>query len=167
MRWTQGTSDSSVRERRNRNVHTDKVSGGIPSIAATRRLAKEVAPDPKGMEFYELEAAEVMDVRITEEQLDDLPDGSGKDWSGMGSIIARMVDSQKNDPIQTLYSVRPLDPTSREYPVRGEYVVLVTYVGRQGTETYYTNKINLLGSPNENILPGKSGVRPDVMLDEE
>ena len=167
MRWMRGTSDSSVRERRNKNIHTDKLSGGIPSTAAARRLAKEIAPDPKGMEFYELEAAEVMNVIITEEQLDDLPDGDGKDWSGMGAIVARMVDSQKNDPIQILSPVRPLDPTSHEYPVRGEYVVLVTYVGRQGKETYYTNKINLLGSPNENILPGKSGVRPDVILDEE
>ena len=167
MRWSQGTSDSSVREKRNKNIHTDKLSGGIPSTTASRRLAKEVAPDPKGMEFYELEAAEVMDVLITEEQLNDLPDGDGKDWSEMGSIIARMVDSQKNDPMQTLSSIKPLDPTNREYPVRGEYVVLVTYVGKQGTETYYTDKINLLGSPNENSVPGKSGVRPGTMLDEE
>ena len=51
MRWTRGTSDSSVRERRNKNVHTDKISGGIPSTAASRRLAKEVAQTLKEWNF--------------------------------------------------------------------------------------------------------------------
>jgi len=144
-------------------VHQDKASGGFPTVGKVRSIIKDATPNTRTDEFYELEMAEVIDVILTEDKLPDLEDGSDKDWSVLGTIVARGVISEKDADLDNIIHARPLDPGENCYPLRGEYVIIVEYNGKK----FFCNKINLYGTPNSNMNPGLSGARPDELIEED
>jgi hypothetical protein len=109
------------------------------------------------LEFYELEMAEVMEVLLDETQLPD------SNYRFFGSVKARPIVSGRELPtdpkdIESPHIYRPLDPNIKDYPVPGEYVIVVTYDGMQ----YYTQKVNLLNAVSVNAVPGLSGFVPSI-----
>ena len=139
--------DAGTTEKRPKNTSQENSSGGILTKSAVKQLIKSTIPNFKENLFYELEMAEVISVLLNEEDLPDLSDGSGKDYSLLGSITARMIKSEKDAPIQNTSPIRSLEPREHSYPIRGEYVVVVTY----SKERYYINGINLYGNVNSNV----------------
>jgi len=155
--------DAGTTEKRPKNTSQENSSGGILTKSAVKQLIKSTIPNFKENLFYELEMAEVINVLLNEEDLPDLADGSGKDYSLLGSITARMIKSEKDAPIQNTSPIKSLEPREHLYPIRGEYVVVVTY----NKERYYINGINLYGNVNSNVSPGLSGYRPDELIEED
>jgi hypothetical protein len=101
-------------------------------------------------EFYELEAAEVVDILLLEEDLPDI--NNAPDFSLIGAIKARLVNSEQNTSIDELAWILPLDTNIKQYPLKGEYVIISSYMGF----LYYSQKLNMLASPNFNVVPGLS-----------
>ena len=97
--------------------------------------------------FYELELAEVIDIIYSDEH-EDFP-SEEKDYSYIGAVKCRLMHSQYNAPDKLCGWVRPMDSQIKQYPLKGEYVVVVEYIG----DLYYTQNLNLLGSANNNSLP--------------
>ena len=155
--------DAGTDTKRDNSVSQEKASGGVLTSAAIRALIKSSVPNFKDNTFYELEMAEVMGVLLDEKDLPDLADGSGKNWSLMGSISARMINSEKDAPIQNTSTIKSLNPFEQQYPIRGEYVVVVTYNKVQ----FYISGINIFNNPNSNVKPGLSGYRPDELIEED
>ena len=98
-------------------------------------------------QFYELELAEVIDIIYNDEH-EDFP-SDPKDYSTIGSAKVRLMSSQYNNPDDLCGYVKPLDSNIKQYPLKGEYVVVVEYIG----DLYYTQNLNLLGSANNNSFP--------------
>ena len=138
-------------------------SGGLPKAATVRKMIKGMTPSAAENEFYEMEMGEVISVVLKESELPDLKDGSGKDWSKFGSAVVRMVNSEKDLPLNNIGSVRPLFANSHPYPVRGEYVAVVKF----NEQNFYINVLNLFDNVNNNISPGLSGVRPEDIVEED
>jgi hypothetical protein len=138
-------------------VQQEKASGKLLGFAPVRSLIQESLVDVGGDEFYELELAEVMEVILTEDQLPELEDGSGKDWNAMGGVLARGFDSQQGQPYDTIKPIFPLDPNNSTVPIRGETVVLVNYL----TQGFYISLVNWFNSSNVNLAPGLSGARDE------
>jgi hypothetical protein len=161
--WGKGVSKSGGSLEKRSVVPSQDKTGGLPTQATVRGLIKNLMPNPNENEFYELEQAEVISVLLDEKELPELEDGSGKNWGKLGTAVVRRINSEKNSPIKSLGSVRPLDPDEHRYPIRGESVVVVKY----GKEYYYINRINLYGSPNSNVSPGISGKRPTEIEEED
>ena len=97
--------------------------------------------------FYELEIAEVIDI-IYDDKHPDFPKKE-KDYSFIGAVKCRLLQSQYNAPDDMCGWVRPLDSNIKQYPLPGEYVVVAEYIG----DLYYTQNLNILGSSNNNSLP--------------
>ena len=72
-------------------------------------------------EFYELEPAEVVSVILDETH----PQFSN--YTDIGSIIARPCFSEYNVETTMLKKFKPLDMNIKDYPVVGEYVIVVEY----------------------------------------
>ena len=128
----------------------------LPDGPVTAREVRKYMKQQKTPEFYELEAAEVIEVFVDEEDLPKILRGSNKgqpDWSKYGYINARMVIS--NTGSQNIIPIAPMDPNIKQYPYPGEYVVVANYFG----ELFYSQKINLLNKVDTNILPGLSKVQ--------
>ena len=144
-------------------VPAQEKTGGLPKTATVRALIKQSLPNLKDNEFYELEMAEVISILLDENDLPELEDGSGKDWTKFGTAVVRKINSEVDGPLKGLGSVKPLDPTIYSYPVRGEYVI----VARYNQENYYINLVDLLGTPNNNVSPGLSGERSEEQTEED
>ena len=144
-------------------VPAQEKTGGLPKTATVRALIKQSLPNLKDNEFYELEMAEVISILLDENDLPELEDGSGKDWTKFGTAVERKINSEQDSPLKGLGSVKPLDPTIYSYPVRGEYVI----VARYNQENYYINLVDLLGTPNNNVSPGLSGERSEEQTEED
>jgi hypothetical protein len=139
-------------------------SDGLSEVAATEKLINDALQHIP--EFYELEPAEVLSVYLEEQDLPYIPETGERDWSVYGSIMARMLVSSKRPMIfneedmedATLESdtsvlvARPHETNIKEYPYPGEIVIIVDYLG----EKYYTRKLNILNSVNNNSDPGMS-----------
>jgi len=128
----------------------------LPDGPATIRDVQRYVIQKGTPEFYELEAAEVIEVFVDEEDLPKILNGTNKgqpDWSKYGYINARMVIS--NTGSQNIIPIAPMDPNIKQYPYPGEYVVVANYFG----ELFYSQKINLLNKVDTNILPGLSKVQ--------
>ena len=138
-------------------------SGGLPTASTVRKMIKGMTPSATENEFYEMEMGEVISVVLKESELPDLKDGSGKDWSKFGSAVVRMINSERDLPLNNVGSVRPLFSNSHSYPVRGEYVVVVKF----NEQNFYINVLNLFDNVNNNISPGLSGVRPEDITEED
>ena len=145
-------------------VRHDKASGGFLGRNAVRQLINEASTGYDPPEFYELELAEVMEVILTEDQLPELEDGSGKDWNMMGGVRARGVKSQRDQlPLDALMPIFPLDPNNSTVPIRGELVILVNFQNKG----FYISPLNLFNSPNINLRPGLSGFRDEESEEED
>ena len=144
-------------------VPAQEKTGGLPKTATVRALIKQALPTLTENEFYELEMAEVISILLDENDLPELEDGSGKDWTKFGTAVVRRINSEQDSPLNSLGSVKPLDPTIYSYPMRGEYVIVVRY----NIENYYINIVDLFDIPNNNISPGLSGERPDELTEED
>ena len=106
-------------------------------------------------EFYELELFAVTDVLLDEEKL---PKRRGvTDYKYYGAIHGNWVnDSSKKTLPKGEQWVLPLDPHIKKYPLTGENVVCVNYLGR----TYYSTILNHQNNPNNNIMTGLSKKGP-------
>lgn len=106
-------------------------------------------------EFYELELFAVTDVLLDEEKL---PKRRGvTDYKYYGAIQGNWVnDSSKKTLPKGEQWVLPLDPHIKKYPLTGENVVCVNYLGR----TYYSTILNHQNNPNNNIMTGLSKKGP-------
>ena len=127
-------------------------SGGLPNLSQIHNSLAGVEQRLRSTEFYELEATEVIDVILNEEDLPLEADGTPT-YSLIGAIKGRMVNSQHKQPESRLGWIQPLDTNIKQYPLIGEYVIVGRYLGRY----YYAQTINMLGSPNSNSYPGYSG----------
>ena len=105
----------------------------------------------KTPEFYELEPAEVIKIRIDENDEDYpyLQDEDKPDWTKYGTIEARMIYSNVGNI--TIIAM-PLDTNIKQYPLPGEIVIVAEYLGQH----YYTQKLNLHNSVSLNFHPGIS-----------
>mgnify|MGYP001070400580 CR=1 FL=1 len=124
----------------------------LPDGPATVRDVQKYIKQRATSEFYELEAAEVIEVWLDEEDLPLIPDTDKRDWSKYGWISARM--SISNSGLDDFVSIRPLDANIKEYPYPGEHVIVASYYG----EKYYTQKLNINNSVNINSFPALSKV---------
>lgn len=103
-------------------------------------------PDSSSGQFYELEAAEVMDVIYDEEHPNFV------NYEDIGKAKLRMLNSEFNKPDEDLLWARPIEPNLRGYPLKHEIVVAVRYMGM----FFYTNRINYLSNVNHNENPWAS-----------
>lgn len=125
----------------------------LKSELMTARRSEMSKPDPSY--FYEMEAAVVIDVIRDEshpvftENVDapkiersTWPDGyndpSILDYSWIGRVRVRMINSQQRTPIDKLDWATPLDTGLFEYPLVNEIVIVVEYMGR----LHYTRRVN-------------------------
>ena len=125
---------------------------GLPSLSQVHNSLAGVVQRLGAQEFYELEAAEVIDVIFDEADLPLDPDG-GSDYSLIGAVKGRMVHSQYKQPDDKLGWIRSIDANIKQYPIIGEYVIVGRYLGKY----YYTQTVNMLNSVNSNSFPGYSG----------
>ena len=115
----------------------------LPDGPVSAREVRKYMKQQRTPEFYELEAAEVIEVFVDEEDLPKILSGTNKgqpDWSKYGYINARMVIS--NTGSQNITLIAPMDSNIKEYPYPGEYVIVANYFG----ELFYSQKINLLNN---------------------
>jgi len=126
--------------------------GGLPNLTQIHNSLAGLEQKLGAQEFYELEAAEVIDVIFDEADLPLEADGTPT-FSLIGAIKGRMVNSQYKQPENRLGWIQPIDANVKQYPIIGEYVIVGRYLGRY----YYTQTVNMLGSVNSNSYPGYSG----------
>ena len=137
--------------------------GGLPTVGKVKQIINQYQDSSEDKVFYELEAAEVIDVLDTEEKLPKDSEGFVM-WPLMGCIRARKIESETDKPIAANLRVYyPLHPLSRQLPLKGEYVIVMEYLG----VNYFTNVINFLASVSANVSPGKSGTRPESVEEED
>ena len=129
-------------------------------------------------EFYEIEPALVLDIILdknhpyfkkksvtlsNEEWPADVngkkPEKTDLDFTWMGRILVRLINTQKNIEKEDLLWALPLDSNISEYPLLNEIVGIVSYLGKY----YYTRKINVNNTPNTNanflLEPGIGGYK--------
>lgn len=130
-------------------AYTKNKSKNAPHQAVTgmqKSIQTDKGPGQLRNEFYELEPAEVVGVILDEDhpQFDNYTD--------IGAIVARACFSEYGKPHNVLSKYKPLNMNSTEYPVIGEYVIVVEYFGQK----FYTQRLNIHGTVNNGMLPGKS-----------
>ena len=133
----------------NRNDEYIVEPDGVASVKDVGRLKRELMQ--KTPEFYELEPAEVIKIRIDENDEDYpyLQDEDKPDWTKYGTIEARMIYSNVGN--STIIAM-PLDTNIKQSPLQGEIVIVAEYLGQH----YYTQKLNLHNSVSLNFHPGIS-----------
>jgi hypothetical protein len=138
--------------------------GGLTSPGSVANLIKNLKSES---EFYELEVGEVLDVLLTHKDLeekkqvssDSSVSGQETEFKDIGMVKVRLLKSQ-NGLLEDLCSwYYPLESNIRQYPLKGEYVVCVNYLGMQ----FYTQTLNFISHINTNSVPGLSNVidKPD------
>lgn len=133
-------------------------------MLASKRFVVERKPDT--FSFYELEEAVVLDVvldendpAIKDSKLDvetwppnidgSEPNSSEKDYSWIGRIRFRFLNSQINQEKSVLDWAYPLENTGLvEYPLMNEIVIVGKYMGKY----FYTRKLNTSSTVNSNAL---------------
>lgn len=134
-------------DRNKRGSFSDGGSSGLLNINSNPGRGVGV-PDRV---FFELEAAEVIDIILSEA---DLARSGIKEpkLSDIGKAKVRMLISEHGKDISLLRFARPLDTQIKKYPLRHEIVIAVEYLG----ELYYTQTLNIFGSANHNAFPNIS-----------
>ena len=94
-------------------------SGGLPNLNQIHNSLAGVEQRLRSTEFYELEATEVIDVILNEEDLPLEADGTPT-YSLIGAIKGRMVNSQHKQPESRLGWIQPMDANIKQYPIIGE-----------------------------------------------
>jgi len=123
-------------------------NNGVTSLGDVYRLQKT---RENSEEFYELEIAEVIEIMLDQDDLPEMEDGT-VDYSLIGAAKLRMVYSEHGKNESELSWTYPMDTNLKEYPLKGEYVIVQSYLGQQ----FYGQKVNLLASVNSNSIPGIS-----------
>jgi len=128
---------------------------GLPTLSQVNTFVRN-ALDVE--EFYELEPAEVIDIVLTDDDLVEnnllLADKVTPDYRYIGAIKARYIISGTDLEDDELDWCFPLDSNVQDFPLKGEYVICVNYLGK----VYYTQKLNILNSVNSNSFPGISSM---------
>ncbi len=138
---------------------TGPISSRIQNTESILRLLKEVEDSPN--EFYELEPLEVVAVHLddTKKYFPQKKDG-GPDYSFLGGVKGRFVNSELGKNIDSLSDYKPLNPNFQITPVVGEIVIGVRYLG----QLFFTTQLNLFGNPNFNTQHGISvGKKKDTL----
>ena len=161
--WGKSSNPASKSTGKRPVPQSQEKSGGLPTKPTVIQIVKSLLPNPKENEFYELEMAEVLAVILDEDEIPEKEDGSDKNWKKFGNIVARKVNSERDEKPETLTPIRPLDPFKYSYPLRGEYVIVVSYNGEQ----FYINNVNFFGDPNNSVSPGGSGARDEDTVEED
>ena len=125
----------------------------------TPREVRKLMKQRKTPEFYELEAAEVIECFLDDEDLPFVPETGERDYSQYGWIEARMLISNKG--VQDTIIARPLNSDIKRYPYPNEYVIIAEYFG----QFFYTQKINLRNRTDTNIVAGLSKTAGAFSLD--
>ena len=138
MAWKLFKKDENV-------VHGD---GPVTEREVRNIIAQTPAPD-----FYELEAAEVIECLLDDEDLPFIPETGGRDYTKYGFVKCRTLLSSngKHDIIEA----GPMDADIKSYPYPGEYVIIAKYID----QFFYSQKLNLRNRSDSNILPGLSNVQ--------
>ena len=104
----------------------------------------------EALEFYEIEPAIVLEILLDPKDFPrkTTPDGDGKmpDYSYLGTVRARFVESQNEGDIIDSY-IKPLSPHMVVYPLVGE----VVNVAKHGNQMYYYQPLNIRNHVNMNI----------------
>ena len=116
----------------------------------TQREVRKLMKQRKTPEFYELEAAEVLECYLDDEEFPSDPETGKRDYSTYGFISARMVISNKGK--DDIITAAPMNSDVKRYPYPGEYVIIAKYFG----QFFYTQKINLRNRTDSNIVNGLS-----------
>lgn len=130
-------------------AYTKDKSKGTPfqAVAGLKKsIQTDKGPGQLRSEFYELEPAEVVDIILDDEH------SQFENYSDIGTVICRPCFSEYGKPKKVLSKYKPLNMNSTEYPVIGEYVIVATYFG----EKFYTQRLNIHGTLNNGMMPGKS-----------
>ena len=130
---------------------TGPISSRVQTTESMLRLMKEVEDSPN--EFYELEPLEVVAVHLdaSKKYFPQKKDG-GPDYSFLGGVKGRFVNSELGMNIDSLSDFKPLNPNFQTTPVVGEIVIGVKYLG----QLFFTTQLNLFGNPNFNTMHGIS-----------
>tara|TARA_Y100001937_G_scaffold98199_1_gene133916 strand:+ start:3402 stop:4532 length:1131 start_codon:yes stop_codon:yes gene_type:complete len=142
---------------------TGPISSRIQNTESILRLLKEIEDSPN--EFYELEPMEVVAVHLdaSKSYFPQKKDG-GPDYSFLGGVKGRFVNSELGKNIDSLFDYKPLNPNFQSTPVVGEIVIGVKYLDQR----FYTTQINLFGNPNFNTQHGISvGKKKDTLTSTE
>ena len=142
---------------------TGPISSRVQNTESILRLLKEIEDSPN--EFYELEPMEVVAVHLdaSKSYFPQKKDG-GPDYSFLGGIKGRFVNSELGKNIDSLFDYKPLNPNFQSTPVVGEIVIGVKYLDQR----FYTTQINLFGNPNFNTQHGISiGKKKDTLTSTE
>jgi len=138
---------------------TGPISSRVQNTESILRLLKEVEDSPN--EFYELEPLEVVAVHLddTKKYFPQKKDG-GPDYSFLGGVKGRFVNSELGKNIDSLSDYKPLNPNFQATPIVGEIVIGVKYLG----QLFFTTQLNLFGNPNFNTQHGISvGKKKDTL----
>ena len=122
----------------------------IPDGPVSAREVRKIIKEKKSADYYELEAAEVINCYLDDEDLPFVPETGERNYSQYGWIEARMLISNKG--VQDTIIARPLNSDIKRYPYPNEYVIIAEYFG----QFFYTQKINLRNRTDTNIVPGLS-----------
>ena len=142
---------------------TGPISSRVQNTESILRLLKEIEDSPN--EFYELEPMEVVAVHLdaSKSYFPQKKDG-GPDYSFLGGVKGRFVNSELGKNIDSLFDYKPLNPNFQSTPVVGEIVIGVKYLDQR----FYTTQINLFGNPNFNTQHGISvGKKKDTLTSTE
>tara|TARA_Y100001973_G_C5162206_1_gene314163 strand:- start:45 stop:1304 length:1260 start_codon:yes stop_codon:yes gene_type:complete len=107
--------------------------------------------DSREYDFYELEPVEVKEVLLDKNKLPKKSDGK-PNYKYYGAIKGSWINNKDQQILGDGVHILPLDPQIKRYPVIGENVVCVNYLG----QTYYSDIINIKNNPNNNIKTGLS-----------
>ena len=136
-------------------VDPPTIQDGLPTLSQVNTFVRNFI---QAEEFYELEAAEVIDIALTDDDLTEnnllLADKVTPDYRYVGAIKARYLVSETDIEDGELDWSFPLDPNVQDIPLKGEYVICVHYLGK----CFYTQKLNLLNSVNSNSFEGLSSL---------
>ena len=138
---------------------TGPISSRVQTTESMLRLMKEVEDSPN--EFYELEPLEVVAVHLdaSKKYFPQKKDG-GPDYSFLGGVKGRFVNSELGVNLDALSDFKPLNPNFQTTPVVGEIVIGVKYLG----QLFFTTQLNLFGNPNFNTQHGISvGKKKDTL----
>ena len=94
-------------------------------------------------DFFELEAAEVIDIILNDQHPDFV------DYSDIGKAKIRFVNSEIGKDVGILSYAKPLDSGIKNFPLLHEVVIGVKYLG----DLYYTQRLNVFNNVNENAFP--------------
>lgn len=134
-------------DRNKRGSYSDSNNEGLVNISYNPGRGAGVADKL----FFELEAAEVIEIILTEEDLAE-SDIENPTVVDIGKARVRMVNSEYGKNKELLRYARPLDTQVKNYPLKHEIVIVAEYLG----ELYYTQKLNIFGSVNHNAFPNIS-----------